>query len=66
MSNTPWDTAAGTLIAHEAGATITDANANPHTHQSSSTIATTPGIAQQLASIIETANTPSSPPPHQP
>ncbi|HUO41144.1 MAG TPA: inositol monophosphatase family protein [Mycobacterium sp.] len=66
MCNKPWDTAAGTLIAREAGATITDAGANPHTHQSSSTIATAPGIAQQLASIIETANTPSPQPPRLP
>jgi myo-inositol-1(or 4)-monophosphatase len=65
MSNKPWDTAAGTLIAHEAGATIFDVDANPHTHQSSSTIATASGVAQQLASIIGTANTTSSRPPHQ-
>ncbi|KLO28410.1 myo-inositol-1-monophosphatase [Mycobacterium haemophilum] len=65
MSNQPWDTAAGTLIAREAGATITDADANPHTHQSSSTIASAPRIVQQLTSIIEAANTPGSQQPHQ-
>lgn len=54
MSNKPWDTAAGTLIAAEAGARITDAQGNPHTHQSAATIAAAPGIADQLAAIIET------------
>ncbi|MEU9806875.1 inositol monophosphatase family protein [Mycobacterium sp. NPDC050853] len=57
MSNKPWDTAAGTLIAAEAGARITDAHGNPHTHQSAATIAASPGIADQLAAIIETSIT---------
>jgi myo-inositol-1(or 4)-monophosphatase len=62
MSNKPWDTAAGTLIAREAGAHITDAYGNPHTHQSGSTIATTPGIAHQLATVIQTTNAPNAQP----
>jgi myo-inositol-1(or 4)-monophosphatase len=57
MSNKPWDTAAGTLIAREAGAHVVDAHGDPHTYQSASTIATTPGIADQLATIIQTAGT---------
>lgn len=57
MSNKPWDTAAGTLIAAEAGVSVTDAHGNPHTHQSTATIATTPGIASQLASIIKNSGT---------
>ncbi|SLE11244.1 inositol-1-monophosphatase [Mycobacteroides abscessus subsp. bolletii] len=57
MSNKPWDTAAGTLLAAEAGATVTDAHGNPHTNQSTATIATTPGIASQLATIIENSAT---------
>jgi myo-inositol-1(or 4)-monophosphatase len=65
MSNKPWDTAAGTLIAREAGATTTDANANPHTHQSTSTIATAPGITQQLTGIIETISSSSAQRPRQ-
>lgn len=52
MSNKPWDTAAGTLIAREAGAQLTDAQGNPHTHSSASTIVTAPGIAEQLATVI--------------
>ena len=60
MSNKPWDTAAGTLIAREAGAHVTDAHGNPHTHQSASTIATTPAIARQLATVIQSTNKPSA------
>jgi myo-inositol-1(or 4)-monophosphatase len=56
MSNKPWDTAAGALIAREAGAHITDAHGNPHTYQSDSTIATTPAIAHQLATVMQTTN----------
>jgi myo-inositol-1(or 4)-monophosphatase len=55
MSNKPWDTAAGTLIAREAGAQLYDAQGNPHTHQSASTVVVAPGIAEQLGVVI--ANT---------
>lgn len=55
MSNKPWDIAAGTLIAREAGAHITDTNGHQHDHQSTSTVASAPGIATQLASIIKTS-----------
>jgi myo-inositol-1(or 4)-monophosphatase len=54
LSNKPWDTAAGTLIAKEAGAHITDAQNNPHTPISTETISTTPGIAQPLHELIRT------------
>ncbi|SKU49540.1 inositol-1-monophosphatase [Mycobacteroides abscessus subsp. massiliense] len=54
MSNKPWDTAAGTLLAAEAGASVTDAHGNNHNHLSTSTVAAAPRIASQLASIIET------------
>jgi myo-inositol-1(or 4)-monophosphatase len=56
MSSKPWDTAAGTLIAREAGASITDTAGRPHTSQSASTVASAPGIAQQLAAIIDGAD----------
>ncbi|GLE54047.1 inositol monophosphatase family protein [Mycobacterium montefiorense] len=58
MSNKPWDTAAGTLIAREAGAHVVDAQGNPHTHRCASTIATAPGIARELTTIVETACAP--------
>ena len=56
MSNKPWDTAAGTLIAREAGAHVTDANGAAHTHESVATIAAAPAIADQLAAVIQTTN----------
>jgi myo-inositol-1(or 4)-monophosphatase len=56
MSNKPWDTAAGTLMAREAGAHVTDAHGNPHSHQSAATIAAAPAIADQLATVIRTAD----------
>jgi len=59
MSNKPWDTAAGTLIAREAGAQLTDARGNPHTHSSASTIVTAPGIAEQLATVMRNTELPS-------
>lgn len=57
MSNKPWDTAAGTLIAAEAGASVTDAHGNNHNHLSTSTVAAAPAIASQLATIIENCDT---------
>ncbi|MEZ0364566.1 inositol monophosphatase [Mycobacterium sp. pUA109] len=55
MSNKPWDTAAGTLIAREAGAHVTDACGNAHTHQSASTVAAAPAIVDQLGAVLNTA-----------
>lgn len=56
MSNKPWDTGAGTLIAREAGAVLTDAQGRPHTHRSASTVAATPGIAEQLVTMVQNAD----------
>lgn len=61
MSNKPWDTAAGTLLAREAGALITDARGTPHTHKSASTIVTAPGVAEQLVTVIRNTDIPSDP-----
>lgn len=52
MANKPWDTAAGTLIASEAGAVVTDSGGRPHTCHSASTVASASGIARQLAAIL--------------
>jgi myo-inositol-1(or 4)-monophosphatase len=56
MSNKPWDTAAGALMAREAGALVTDANGNSHTHQSDSIVAATPAIAEELATVLTASN----------
>jgi myo-inositol-1(or 4)-monophosphatase len=55
MSNKPWDTAAGALIAREAGALVTAANGEPHAHDSESIVAATPAIADELATVIRVA-----------
>ena len=57
MGNKPWDTAAGTLIAQEAGAIVIDAVGRPHTYQSESTAASAPDITRHLAAVIEQTNT---------
>jgi myo-inositol-1(or 4)-monophosphatase len=55
LSNKPWDTAAGTLIAREAGADVIDLDGSPHTLRSSATIATAPGLRTQLLELIQLA-----------
>lgn len=52
LSNKPWDTAAGVLIAREAGAIVTDAHGEPHTFSSHETIATSPGLSPQFLSLL--------------
>jgi myo-inositol-1(or 4)-monophosphatase len=56
LSNNPWDTAAGVLIAREAGATVTDADGTQHALSSAATIAATPSLISQLVSLIRTAD----------
>jgi myo-inositol-1(or 4)-monophosphatase len=50
-TNKPWDTAAGVLLAREAGATVSDLAGHPHTATSASTLAAAPAIAAQLAQL---------------
>ncbi|MBG6134615.1 inositol monophosphatase family protein [Longispora fulva] len=50
MSNNPWDTSAGVVIAREAGAVVVDRDGSPHTFDSQATIA---GSAAIVAQIIE-------------
>lgn len=50
-TNKPWDTAAGVLLAREAGATVTDLNGHPHTATGASTLAAAPAIAAQLTQL---------------
>jgi myo-inositol-1(or 4)-monophosphatase len=48
LSNKPWDTAAGVLIAREAGAHVTDLEGQPHTLDSTATVASAPGVTAEL------------------
>jgi myo-inositol-1(or 4)-monophosphatase len=56
FANQTWDTAAGVLIAREAGARVTDADGNPHTISSDATIAAAPAIADQILALLRTAD----------
>ncbi|MDX6738371.1 inositol monophosphatase family protein [Actinocorallia sp. A-T 12471] len=53
LSNKPWDTAAGVVIAREAGASVLDVDGTPHTARSSATIATAPGITAQIFALLD-------------
>ncbi|WP_181720777.1 inositol monophosphatase family protein [Nocardia gipuzkoensis] len=52
LSNKPWDTAAGVLIAREAGAVVLDSAARRHSLDSPDTIAAAPAIADQLMVLV--------------
>ncbi|MBG0820580.1 inositol monophosphatase [Planomonospora sp. ID91781] len=55
LSNNPWDTAAGVVIAREAGALVTDAAGRPHTMRSNATIAAAPAILAQVIGVLAEA-----------
>lgn len=54
LANKPWDTAAGVLIAREAGAEVLDADGAQHSFTASSTVAVCPGLAHELLTTIRT------------
>ncbi|GHE39273.1 inositol monophosphatase [Streptosporangium violaceochromogenes] len=56
LSNTPWDTAAGVLIAREAGAVVVDLDGSPHTANAQATIAAGPKILTDLIDLITETN----------
>lgn len=55
LSNDPWDTAAGVLIAREAGASVVDAAGVHHGLSSAETIAAGPALIAPLLSLVEAA-----------
>jgi myo-inositol-1(or 4)-monophosphatase len=56
LSNKPWDTAAGVIIAREAGAHVVDLHGRPHTVESDATIASNPELLPHLLKLV--ASTP--------
>lgn len=50
-SNKPWDTAAGVLIAREAGAVVVDSTGRAHTRHSANTLAITPDLVQPMLEL---------------
>ncbi|MGL5827564.1 MAG: inositol monophosphatase family protein, partial [Nocardioides sp.] len=55
LSNKPWDTAPGVLIAREAGANVTDTSGRPHQLNAATTIATAPGLTTELLATLADA-----------
>jgi myo-inositol-1(or 4)-monophosphatase len=55
LSNKPWDTSAGVIIAREAGARVIDAAGDDHTFTSTATIATTPALEPHIIELIKRA-----------
>ena len=53
VSNKSWDTAAGVIIAREAGARVVDLNGNAHSTESKETTAVSPGLADELLKILQ-------------
>ena len=51
----PWDTAAGALIAREAGATITDFSGNDYRHDKDELLASNGRIHAEMISLLQTA-----------
>lgn len=57
LGNKPWDTAAGVLLAREAGATVVDADGTAHGFDSAATIAAAPPLISQLLPLIQATET---------
>jgi myo-inositol-1(or 4)-monophosphatase len=53
LANKPWDTAAGVLLAREAGALVVDAAGVTHDFTSAETIAASPGIIDSMLPLVE-------------
>lgn len=52
MANKPWDTAAGVIIAREAGACVMDAKGQEHSMKSAETIAVSAELREDLLTIV--------------
>lgn len=58
LTNTPWDMAAGVIIAREAGATVADTDGTPYVLQSRAVIAATEPLLSQLLPLLQVASSP--------
>jgi myo-inositol-1(or 4)-monophosphatase len=57
LSNKPWDTAAGVVIAAEAGAHVVDLDGSTHTMQSKAAIGAAPGLIADIISLMHRSQT---------
>lgn len=56
LSNEPWDTAAGVILAREAGVIVIDKDGTDHTFNSTATIAITPGLVKEITALLHDAH----------
>lgn len=56
LANKPWDTAAGVLLAREAGALVVDATGGRHSFTSAETIASSPGIVDPVLALVHASS----------
>jgi myo-inositol-1(or 4)-monophosphatase len=56
LGNKPWDTAAGVIIAREAGAVVVDKDGSPHDFDSAATIAASAPLISQLIPLLQAAD----------
>jgi myo-inositol-1(or 4)-monophosphatase len=56
ISNKPWESAAVTLVAGEAGATVVDDDWSPHSLMSNATIAVTPQLLPGILAVLSDAS----------
>jgi myo-inositol-1(or 4)-monophosphatase len=56
LSNKPWDTTAGVIIAREAGADVIDLDGTQHSLQAVATIAANPHLIDQIRDLISGAS----------
>ncbi|WP_322751363.1 MULTISPECIES: inositol monophosphatase family protein [unclassified Frankia] len=56
----PWDTAAGAIIAREAGAKVVDIDGSDHTSDSKATIAATPDLLDEVLTLVRDATEPAT------
>jgi myo-inositol-1(or 4)-monophosphatase len=55
LSNRPWDTAAGVIVAREAGAIVVDGDGQEHTTKSTSVVASAPLLIEDVLALVRTA-----------
>ena len=55
LANKPWDTAAGVLLAREAGALVLDGSGESHMFQSPDTIAAGAGVIDAVVALVQQA-----------
>lgn len=55
LSNKPWDTAAGAVVAREAGARVVDRDGADHTLTSRATIAAAPQLIDEVLELVSSA-----------